>query len=134
MEPSEGESFVIDAATDNSEQTETYLAEISRSLQTMHCVLSLEHASRCRDDNCGFNDCSFSKELVAHARNCQMIYSVGCEIKTHACEICRRLVALSFFHAKSCEDSECLLPFCCTMRYLFKKYKIDVPGVTKTWD
>ena len=70
------------------------------------CIESLVHACNCRiGNNCQFRSCNKMKRVAAHTHQCQRKSNGGCPI-------CKQLIALCCYHAKTCDKSNCLVHFC----------------------
>jgi E1A/CREB-binding protein len=72
------------------------------------CIKSLEKASDCVKE-CPSPSCIKMKNVFSHTKNCKRKNNQGCRI-------CRQLVALCCFHAKSCVSVKCLVPYCHLIR------------------
>ncbi|TGZ32996.1 hypothetical protein DBV15_08836, partial [Temnothorax longispinosus] len=89
-----------------------------RKLSIQRCIQSLVHACQCRDANCRLrclpSSCQKMKRVVMHTKNCK--------IKTNGgCLICKQLIALCCYHAKHCQETKCLVPFCSTIKHKIKQ-------------
>ena len=74
------------------------------------------HAVHCRNANCTFVKCIQFKRVVQHSRQCQ-------KYKNSQCDFCRQLLALCIYHAKSCKDDHCQVPFCSSIKLKLKQQK-----------
>jgi E1A/CREB-binding protein len=74
------------------------------------------HAVHCRNANCTYAKCMQFKRVVAHSRQCQ-------KFKNSQCDFCRQLVALCIYHAKTCKDDHCQVPFCGNIKIKLKQQK-----------
>ena len=74
------------------------------------------HAVHCRNANCTFAKCMQFKRVVAHSRACT-------KFKNSQCDFCRQLVALCIYHAKTCKDDHCQVPFCGNIKIKLKQQK-----------
>ena len=83
----------------------TVNAQEARRQSIERCIKSLEHATYCDDKQCQIQSCIKMKKVVSHAKNCKRKNNQGCPI-------CRQLIALCCFHAKSCTKPQCLVPYC----------------------
>ena len=90
----------------NSEGTKVNINPHEARKQSIErCIKSLEHATYCDDKQCQIQSCIKMKKVVSHAKNCKRKNNQGCPI-------CRQLIALCCFHAKSCTKPQCLVPYC----------------------
>ena len=78
-----------------------------RSIQT--CLQSLVHACHCRDANCRLITCQKMKRLIQHSNACRRKNASGCPV-------CKQLIALCCYHAKTCDVPKCPVPYCCAIR------------------
>jgi E1A/CREB-binding protein len=74
------------------------------------------HAVHCRNANCTVVKCIQFKRVVQHSRQCQ-------KYKNSQCDFCRQLLALCIYHAKSCKDDHCQVPFCSSIKLKLKQQK-----------
>jgi len=74
------------------------------------------HAINCRNANCTYAKCSQFKRIVQHSKQCP-------KIKNSQCDFCRQLLALCIYHAKSCKEDQCTVPFCCQIKLKLKQQK-----------
>lgn len=74
------------------------------------------HAVHCRNANCTFAKCIQFKRVVQHSKQCV-------KYKTNQCDYCRQLIALCIYHAKSCKDDSCQVPFCSSIKLKLKQQK-----------
>ncbi|XP_055355018.1 protein cbp-1-like [Paramacrobiotus metropolitanus] len=82
---------------------ETRWAMVERLLQT------LLHVGYCHSDTCSVRACQNIKRLISHTRTCQLKF-------TEECSLCWPLIALCCYHAKQCNECQCLVPFCQAIR------------------
>ena len=76
-------------------------------------LLKLFHGSHCKNENCKYQYCSFSKKLWYHIWNCNLNYKCQiCEFKN--CNISKIL----FTHWADCNNKNCL--FCFKVNNLLK--------------
>ena len=74
------------------------------------------HAVYCHKDNCIYPKCLQFKRVIAHSKQCQ-------KYKNSQCEFCRQLLALCIYHAKSCKNEQCQVPFCASIKIKLKQKK-----------
>ena len=78
----------------------------ARALAIERCIKSLVHACNCRiGNNCQSPSCHKMKRVVAHTQQCRRKSNGGCPI-------CKQLIALCCYHAKTCDKSNCPVHFC----------------------
>lgn len=83
-------------------------------------VRKMEHACQCRVDNCQFPGCQKLKRVISHAKRCKV------EKRVVSCGVCKQVVALNCFHAESCEEKKCLVPFCPAIQFKMRPSRIIV--------
>ena len=88
---------------------QTPIPSKNRTDAIMRCVQSLIHAYGCIDGNCESQSCFKMKRVVKHTRNCT-------KKNNGQCPICKQLIALCCFHAKICQDKNCSVQFCTTIK------------------
>ena len=88
---------------------QTPIPSTNRIEAIMRCVQSLIHACGCIDGNCESQSCAKMKRVVKHARNFT-------KKNNGQCPICKQLIALCCFHAKICQDKNCSVQFCTTIK------------------
>ncbi|KAL9973125.1 hypothetical protein ACROYT_G019541 [Oculina patagonica] len=69
------------------------------------CIQSLVHSTHCRDINCQHLSCVKMKRVLEHTKTCKRKTGGGCRI-------CQELIHLCCYHAKHCQERECVVPFC----------------------
>lgn len=84
--------------TRNNDPQESGVQSIQR------CIQSLLHASQCPDPVCTLGTCSKMKRVLIHSNTCGKKSSGGYSI-------CKQLIALCCYHAKQCNEQDCLVPF-----------------------
>merc|ERR1712012_1283912 len=72
---------------------------------------ALEHANRCGFNNCDRIDgaCGKTKRIIKHVANCYWRERGGCPI-------CSEVFGTVCWHAKTCSDARCTVPYCQTIR------------------
>ena len=81
----------------------------SRHLYLQKFIQALVHTSQCRDANCRLTACHKMKRFIAHTRNCKKKTNGGCAV-------CKQLIALCCYHAKQCNETKCVVPFCTNIK------------------
>jgi len=87
-----------------------------RSIQT--CLQSLVHACHCRDANCRLITCQKMKRLIQHSNACR-------RKNTGGCPVCKQLIALCCYHAKTCDMPKCPVPYCCAIKEKLERQKAE---------
>jgi len=85
-----------------------------RNESVKRVIASLKHASQCKNANCHSIQCKQMKKVLHHAKSCRK------SLQASTCNVCRRLIVLCIYHAKHCEESKCVVPFCNNFRMKFK--------------
>ena len=94
----------IDSDTPASKKTAASAQEARRQSIERYTG-SLEHATYCDDKHCTLQNCIKMKKVVSHGKSCK-------RKSNHGCPICKQLIALCCYHAKSCAKKQCLVPYC----------------------
>ena len=87
-----------------------------RSIQT--CLQSLVHACHCRDANCRLITCQKMKRLIQHSNACR-------RKNTGGCPVCKQLIALCCYHAKTCDMPKCPVPYCCAIKEKLERQRAE---------
>jgi len=87
-----------------------------RSIQT--CLQSLVHACHCRDANCRLIACQKMKRLIQHSNACRRKNAGGCPV-------CKQLIALCCYHAKTCDMPKCPVPYCCAIKEKLERQRAE---------
>lgn len=87
-----------------------------RSIQT--CLQSLVHACHCRDANCRLITCQKMKRLIQHSNACRRKNAGGCPV-------CKQLIALCCYHAKTCDMPKCPVPYCCAIKEKLERQRAE---------
>ena len=87
-----------------------------RSIQT--CLQSLVHACHCRDANCRLITCQKMKRLIQHSSACRRKNAGGCPV-------CKQLIALCCYHAKTCDMPKCPVPYCCAIKEKLERQRAE---------
>ncbi|KHJ49440.1 hypothetical protein D918_00566 [Trichuris suis] len=91
----------------------------SRTESIQRCIQSLVHACQCRDANCRRLSCMKMKRVVQHTKTCK---------KRHngTCPVCKQLMALCCFHARTCTEQNCMVPFCLNIRQKLAEQQVQL--------
>ena len=95
----------------------------SRRLSIQRCIQSLLHACQCRDANCRRPSCLKMKRVVMHAKSCKRKNNSGAS--SSPCPICKQLIALCCYHAKHCQESKCVVPYCGNIKHKIKQQQLQ---------
>lgn len=95
-----------------------FIIQEARKLSIQRCIQSLVHACQCRDANCRLPSCCKMKRVVMHTKNCKRKTNGGCPI-------CKQLIALCCYHAKHCQETKCLVPFCSNIKHKIKQQQLQ---------
>ncbi|XP_003376358.1 putative bromodomain protein [Trichinella spiralis] len=105
---------------DNSNSGESGASSAnSRNESIQRCMQSLVHACQCRDANCRRLSCHKMKRVVQHTKVCKK-RQVG------HCPVCKQLVALCCFHARTCSEPNCSVPFCQNIRQKLNEQQLQL--------
>ncbi|KAK0428536.1 hypothetical protein QR680_010855 [Steinernema hermaphroditum] len=102
------------AGTEQGSQTEEVdEAEKAARLDIIRrCIVNLIHASQCRDANCRRVACHKLQRVINHTVACkQLLRGDGLN-----CAVCKQLIALCCYHAKTCTEPLCPVLFCNRIR------------------
>ncbi|XP_055350949.1 protein cbp-1-like isoform X2 [Paramacrobiotus metropolitanus] len=105
--------FGLDDDASSKDAKQTNNPQEARLLSIQRCIQSLMHASQCRDANCRLSSCQKMKRVLSHTKTCK-------RKSNGQCPICKQLIALCCYHAKQCNESKCLVPFCPQIRAKWK--------------
>ncbi|GFT91002.1 hypothetical protein NPIL_15571 [Nephila pilipes] len=78
----------------------------------------LEHVIRCTNFTCCESSCSVMKRSFAHYQQCKA-ESGG------ICVFCKQLSSLSYLHAHTCQNIQCIVPFCESHKLKLKKREVS---------
>ncbi|CAF1259811.1 unnamed protein product [Adineta ricciae] len=99
----------MDRADDSNEATtnsDTPLNTQQQRMITMQKMVdAIRHALQCRNANCIYKNCSPCKRLIQHTKECT-------KTLRGQCTLCNKIITPIWFHAKSCVDQHCPIPFC----------------------
>lgn len=95
-----------------------------RRLTIQRCIQSLIHACSCRDANCRSTSCNRMKRVVTHAKFCKKKQQAQQQTQQN-CTICKQLVALCCYHARSCTEAKCLVPYCNNFKSKLQAQKLQ---------
>ncbi|CAF1467759.1 unnamed protein product, partial [Didymodactylos carnosus] len=90
-------------------------SQLQRQQSMQHCIEALLHAVKCRKINCINRSCFRYKRVVQHTKECKG--------RNSQCNVCKHVVFLSWYHAKSCMDQYCQVPFCTNLKTKIQKQR-----------
>ncbi|CAF4393078.1 unnamed protein product, partial [Rotaria sp. Silwood2] len=90
--------------------------QLQRQQFIQRCIEVLLHAVNCRDANCLKRDCFRYKRSIQHCNECQR--------KNTQCNVCKQVIYLCWYHAKSCMDQTCQIPFCISLKSKMQKQRM----------
>ncbi|KRZ16783.1 Protein cbp-1 [Trichinella zimbabwensis] len=109
----------ISSDVDSNSGEPAAMSTDSKSESIQRCIQSLVHASQCRDVNCQRLCCRKMKRVVQHTIVCKK-RQVG------HCPVCKQLAALCCFHARTCSEHKCLVPFCHQIRKNLNNQRLEM--------
>ncbi|CAB9517362.1 Probable histone acetyltransferase HAC-like 1 [Seminavis robusta] len=102
----------LDSQQDDGKSGGSNLTEEQRQQRQKNLMLHIqliEHASRCKNQQCSSSNCAKMKNYLQHARLCKIKVQGGCKI-------CKRIWTLLRIHAQKCKESVCPIPQCMAIR------------------
>lgn len=123
----EQENTSADTTTQTPEQLNESLKKKNESLLDT-CLKALNHVVSCHESNCRFEKCLTIKRVITHANNCQRLKN-GTQ-----CNLCRQLISLCIYHAKSCQEEICKIPHCLPIKCKLSKIeelKVKLQSITE---
>lgn len=124
---------VISVSSNGNHQEKEEIKSSSESLNKQHFdtyLNSFMHSIYCRVANCTYTNCKQFKQILHHSKNCQ-------KLKVNQCDLCRQLITLCIYHAKSCSDDSCRLPLCNSIKRKLKEHeelKLALQFITNSLD
>jgi len=109
---------VADESDDSEKQSAAVSAQEARRRSIQTCLQSLVHACHCRDANCRLITCQKMKRLIQHSNACRRKNAGGCPV-------CKQLIALCCYHAKTCDVPKCPVPYCCAIREKMERQRAE---------
>ncbi|CAF3707592.1 unnamed protein product [Rotaria sp. Silwood1] len=84
---------------------------------TMQRMLdAIRHAVQCRNANCIYKNCAPCQRLLQHAKECT-------KASRNQCQLCNKLLSPIWFHAKTCNDQNCPLPYCTSFKHKLQRQR-----------
>jgi E1A/CREB-binding protein len=90
-------------------------SQLQRQQSLQRCIEALFHATQCQNAACINRSCFRYKRVIQHAKECKG--------KTNQCNVCKHVIFLCWYHAKSCNDQNCQVPFCKNLKTKIKKQR-----------
>ena len=109
------EKLGFDLGNDGSNDDKPQNPQDSRRLSIQRCILSLQHACNCT--GCDMGSCLKMKRIVQHSK--------VCKTKNSGCSVCKQLIALCCYHAKTCNDNQCSVPFCTSIKQKLRRQQME---------
>lgn len=103
---------VDEDASSSSDMKESNLQKSMRQYIENY-IQSLVHACQCRDPNFHYTSCQNMKRTLHHTEICKQKTNGGCHI-------CKLLMTILFYHGKHCQEENCLLIVCPTIKKKLK--------------
>ena len=90
-------------------------SQLQRQQSMQRCIEALLHAVNCRNANCMNRSCFRYKRVIQHTKECKG--------KNSQCNVCKQVIFLCWYHAKSCNDQHCQVPFCTNLKSKIQKQR-----------
>jgi E1A/CREB-binding protein len=90
-------------------------SQLQRQQSMQRCIESLLHAVNCRNSQCVNRSCFRYKRVIQHTKECQG--------KNSQCNVCKQVIFLCWYHAKSCMVQNCQVPFCTNLKTKIQKQR-----------
>ncbi|CAF1004164.1 unnamed protein product [Adineta steineri] len=90
-------------------------SQLQRQQSMQRCIEALLHAVNCRNANCVNRSCFRYKRVIQHTKECKG--------KNSQCNVCKQVIFLCWYHAKSCMDQNCQVPFCTNLKTKIQKQR-----------
>ena len=108
---------VVDGDTSADKKT-TESVQKAGSQSIERCIQDLEHYTYCEDKTCSSRGCMKMKKVLHHAKGCK-------RKNNNDCSICKQLITLCWYHAKSCTIAQCQVPYCCHIRNRLEQQQLQ---------
>ncbi len=110
-------SIVEDCVQNSSNPNGKSLAssQLQRQQSMQRCIEALLHAVNCRNANCVNRSCFRYKRVIQHTKECKG--------KNNQCNVCKQVIFLCWYHAKSCNEQNCQVPFCTNLKTKIQKQR-----------
>jgi hypothetical protein len=112
MDLIENQNIEIDSQENSSIRSEPVSVSSHTNQETSEKTVekyltSYIHALSCVDTKCTHEKCLQFKRAIQHSKTC---------LKYQQCKFCYQLIALSCYHSKQCNDKNCSVPFCISIK------------------
>jgi len=104
-----------DQNSSNSNGKSLGSSQLQRQQSMQRCIEALLHAVNCRNANCVNRSCYRYKRVIQHTKECKG--------KNSQCNVCKQVIFLCWYHAKSCLDQHCQVPFCTNLKTKIQKQR-----------
>ena len=108
----------IDLESQAHDNKQSVTAKEQRRQSIQRCIQSLEHATYCDDHSCQLHICLKIKKVSAHAKQCKGKTNGGCTV-------CKQFIALCCYHAKHCNKTNCMVPYCSHIKQKLRKQQLQ---------
>ena len=99
----------------NSNDKSLTSPQLQRQQSMQRCIEALLHAVNCRNANCMNRSCFRYKRVIQHTKECKG--------KNSQCNVCKQVIFLCWYHAKSCNEQNCQVPFCTNLKSKIQKQR-----------
>ena len=99
----------------NSNDKSVASSQLQRQQSMQRCIEALLHAVNCRNANCVNRSCFRYKRVIQHTKECKG--------KNSQCNICKQVIFLCWYHAKTCVEQNCQVPFCTNLKTKIQKQR-----------
>ncbi|CAF1038610.1 unnamed protein product, partial [Didymodactylos carnosus] len=89
--------------------------QLQRHQTMQRCIEAILHAVNCRNANCINRSCLRYKRIIQHTKDCK--------IKSAPCTACKHIIFVCWYHAKSCNEQNCQVPFCTNLKAKIQKQR-----------
>ncbi|CAF1255456.1 unnamed protein product [Rotaria sp. Silwood1] len=91
-------------------------SQLQQIQSVQHCIEALLHAINCCTVNCVNRSCFRYKHILQHTKDCKE--------KNRQCNVCKQVIFLCRYHAKSCMDQNCQVPCCTYLKSEIQKQRV----------
>ena len=99
----------------NSNGKSVASSQLQRQQSMQRCIEALLHAVNCRNANCVNRSCFRYKRVIQHTKECKG--------KNSQCNVCKQVIFLCWYHAKTCMEQNCQVPFCTNLKTKIQKQR-----------
>jgi E1A/CREB-binding protein len=105
---------IVDVSQDSNDKSMAS-SQLQRQQSMQRCIEALLHAVNCRNANCVNRSCFRYKRVIQHTKECKG--------KNSQCNVCKQVIFLCWYHAKSCMEQNCQVPFCTNLKTKIQKQR-----------